>query len=152
MGVGIIKKNKIVEDNMLNYVLYDHIDVEDRFFVSWDEFEIAINSLSKNLLDFIKENPEKIKNIYALPRGGLVIGVRLSYLLKIPLIIDESKITENTLIVDDCTDTGKTLSKYNKNLTLVLFHKIKSIHIPTFFYEETDKQINFCWESIDERN
>ena len=148
----IESKNKVVNANILNYVLYDDLDAENRVFVSWKCFEEAINNLHEQILAFQETNSLKFDGIYALPRGGLCLGVKLSYMTKLPLVTDASKITKNTLVVDDCTDTGATLSKFKDNITLVMFHKPTSCFKPTLFFQETEKQINFCWESKEERN
>lgn len=146
-----IANNKIVMKNILNYTLYDDINIEKREFVSWDDFENCINDLSIKIRDEIN-NGRVIKNIYALPRGGLCLGVKLSYVLKIPLTVRKEDITPDTLVVDDCTDTGKTLLPFKDNFTAVMFHKPTSVFTPSIYYMETDKQINFCWESKEERN
>ncbi len=145
------KKNKIVHANMMNYTLYDDIDVENRLFVTWHDFEAGMSSLCKQIREHIAAG-NTIDAIYAFPRGGLCIGVKLSYVLKIPLLTSKEEITPQTLIVDDCVDSGKTLLPYSQHKTAVLYYKPASLHTPTFFYQKNDKQINFCWESIEERN
>ncbi len=148
----VATKNKVVFTNLLNYVLYDDLDSENRLFVSWETFDIAMNYIHKQVEIMQDGGHTQFDAIYALPRGGLCLGVKLSYLTGIPLITDTAKITPATLIVDDCTDTGQTLSRFNGNTTVVMFHKPTSIVTPDIYYQETDKQINFCWESKEERN
>jgi hypoxanthine phosphoribosyltransferase len=76
----------------------------------------------EQMIGFIKKVKKrfkgKFKDIYAIPRGGLVFGVYLSHTLGIPMT---RKITKDTLIVDDICDTGNTLLnyKYNEKITLV---------------------------------
>jgi hypoxanthine phosphoribosyltransferase len=74
--------------------------------ITWTDFEFYINQL----VGQIKHSKIKISNIYGVPRGGLVIAVRLSHLLQKPLIGDWAEHDEHTLIVDDCVDTGQTLA------------------------------------------
>jgi len=145
-------KNKVVIENMLDYTLYDDIDMEDRVFVSWEMFENAVIVLHKNLIEFQENNNVIFDGIYAPPRGGLCLAVKLSYMTNLPMIMDESKITKNTLVVDDCTKSGKTMSKFKDNVTLVMYHNPNSSFTPTIYFKKTSSQINFCWESKLERN
>jgi len=147
----MIHQNKVVLANMLEYTLFDEMDVEDRLFVSWESFEQCVQVLVANIRSRLADG-EKIDSIYALPKGGLCLGVKLAYMLQLPLITDQKKLTKNTLIVDDCTKTGKTLSKFKDHITAVMFHKPSSSFKPDMYFQETDKQINFCWESKEERN
>jgi hypoxanthine phosphoribosyltransferase len=74
-----------------------------------------IGKLEKEL-KFLNFN---FKNIYGVPRGGLIIAVVLSHRLKLPLILSANKISDETLIVDDISDTGKTLKKIAKKNSIV---------------------------------
>jgi hypoxanthine phosphoribosyltransferase len=145
-------KNHVIVKNILDYTLYDEVNVEKRIFVSWDFFELAAIDLYNKIREYEEKNRMKFENIYALPRGGLCLGVKLSYMMKLPIITDKGKIDSKTLVVDDCTDTGQTLSSYKDNITVVMFHKPSSSFKPNIFFKETEKQINFCWESKEERN
>jgi len=74
--------------------------------MSWKNFDDYCNMLAEQ----IRKSKIKIKNIYGVPRGGLVVAVRLSHLLNKPMITNwEDRVTE-TLIVDDCVDSGATLA------------------------------------------
>ena len=148
----IATKNKVVFNNLLNYILYDDLDSENRLFVSWETFDVAMAYIHNQVNTLQEQDKKSFDAIYALPRGGLCLGVKLSYLTGIPLITDTAKITSQTLIVDDCTDTGQTLSQFARNTIAVMFHKPTSIVKPSIYFQETDKQINFCWESKEERN
>lgn len=146
-----VPRNRIAHKNMLEYVLFDEINIENRLFVSWEMFEKAMTAFKRKVRE-LEQDGRKFDGIYALPRGGLCLGVKLSYMTGIPMVLEKKDMTKDTLVVDDCTDTGKTLSTFRDYTTFVMFHKPTSCFTPTFFYEETDKQINFCWESIEERN
>ena len=78
-----------------------------KIYLTWEYF----NDLLDILVTKIKNSDEEFNSIYAIPRGGLVIGVCLSHKLNIPLV-DERLINDNTLIVDDISDMGTTLVKY----------------------------------------
>jgi hypoxanthine phosphoribosyltransferase len=72
----------------------------------------------------------------------------LSHALGIPLIVDSTKITNNTLIVDDIADTGATLQRYGKNTRITMYYHKQSTFIPHFWmYEKTDQWIKFPWET-----
>lgn len=144
-------KNRVVRENAFNYVFFDELDTENRIFVSWIMFDKAVNFLWEKIKELEREG-RIFENVYALPRGGLCLGVKLSYLSGLPLITNKSQINNNTIVVDDCTDTGRTLLSFKDNFTVVMFHKPTSIFKPNLYYEETKKQINFCWESLTERN
>jgi hypoxanthine phosphoribosyltransferase len=143
--------NRVVQSNALDYVVFDDINIEKRIFVSWDVFEEAIRSFCLKLKE-LESQGKVFDSIYSLPRGGLCLGVKLSYLTGLPLITSRDNVTSKTLVVDDCTDTGRTLSEFRENVTFVMFHKPTSCFRPSFYFQETDKQINFCWESVEERN
>lgn len=148
-------KNEIVMRNMMEYTLFDEINSEARLFISWEFFEQAAEELLKKIKQYEQKNKIKFDSIYAVPRGGLCLGAKLAYLMNLPVILDKNKITQKTLIADDCTDTGKTLQELknkHKSVTLAMFHKPTSVFNPDIFFHETDKQINFCWESKEERN
>jgi hypoxanthine phosphoribosyltransferase len=110
-------------------------------FMSWEEFDIAIKLLAFK----IKESGVEISDIYGIPRGGLVIAVKLSHLLNKP-VITQLGLRYNTLIVDDIVDTGNTMIRHS--LTASLFYNPKSIYKPKFYvYEKTDDRwIDFPWE------
>jgi hypoxanthine phosphoribosyltransferase len=144
-------KNQIVRQNLTNYLLYDDLDMENRLFVSWQIFDAAIEYLYEKIIE-LQRSGKTFDAIYALPRGGLCLGVKLSYMTGLPLLMNHSQLTPQTIVVDDCTNTGKTLSTFKEYFTVVMFHKPTSFFNPNIYYQETDKQINFCWESKEERN
>lgn len=76
-----------------------------KIYLSWPEFNRAVLKLSK----ILKKN-RQIKNIYGVPRGGLTLAVSLSHRLNVPLVLSESEISPQTLVVDDIYDTGKTMN------------------------------------------
>lgn len=64
-------------------------------------------------------------NIYPIARGGYYPAIRVAKALNREIILEESEITEKTLIVDDLMDSGKTLAKYmGKNHVAVVYFKI----------------------------
>jgi len=148
----ISSKNKVVLENIMNYTLYDDVDMEDRLFVSWGMFEKAAEEICAKIGRHLKKSKMELDGIYGVPKGGLVLAVKLCHMIKIPMISDPLKITKNTLIVDDCTKSGRTLGRYRNNLKAVMFHNPDARCTPDFYFRQTRKQINFCWESREERN
>ena len=109
-----------------------------------------LNELVTELAQRIKAKRKRYKNIYAIPRGGHIIGLLLSDKLGIPMELDEKDIKPNTLIVDDLVDSGKTISKYKQNDTAVIFVKNGKGKKVTYYVDETDDWIQFPDEKDDE--
>jgi hypothetical protein len=120
---------------------------------TWQQFEDGVKTLVKQL-EQAQFAPEVI---LAIPRGGLVLAVKLSNVLgNIPVAFayDEKNplFNGNVLIVDDVSDTGKTLKKHvemfgqRKAKVATLFYKPHSVLKPDFYAFETDKWIVFPWE------
>ncbi len=112
--------------------------------ITWDEFDEALTRFPKPICN----------DLYAVPRGGLVLGVALSHRFNKPLV---SVPNSMSIIVDDIADSGKTL----RNIRLV-----KSFPLPAYVlckrYTCTDKAITsvididnddwivFPWENLDQ--
>lgn len=116
------------------------------------DFENSLNKLIKIILD----SNITYHHIYAIPRGGLVIGVWLSHQLNIPMRLSLKSLTYLNgpiLIVDDIADTGKTLLEFQdkKFHTATLYYKTRSAVKPTYYAEETKNWIVFPWESWEEK-
>ncbi len=112
---------------------------------TWEEFDDDCLTI----FNWIQLKKLTFKNVYGLPRGGLPLAVKLSHLLEIPLTLD--RITENTLVVDDISDTGNTLFSIKKtfpDITIItLFYHEDTKVVPSFtLREKTDKWIIYPWE------
>jgi uncharacterized protein len=118
--------------------------------ISWGDIEIII----KDKIESLKKL--QVDAIYAIPRGGLVPGVLLSHKLYIPLLtsFDEvllyKKADKKVLIVDEISDSGKTLEFYKKMTDFPIFTlyvRYNSTCIPDIYGEfiETDEWLNFPW-------
>lgn len=114
---------------------------------TWQEFDKAVSKLekeTKHLVPFIK-------NIYGLPRGGLILAVALSHRINKPILFDKSKISKNTLVVDDISDTGKQLKillkdkEYLRTITLCINKNTK--FIPSYYSLKINQWIRFPWET-----
>ncbi len=111
--------------------------------MSWKKFDVACKEIAKQ----IQSIAHPFCNIFGVPRGGLVVAVRLAYLLDKPVTFSPEP--KETLIVDDIADTGKTLEVYKNQSYFIatLYYKKQSLTIPNIWvYEKTDKWIIFPWE------
>lgn len=110
------------------------------------------------VLTYIKQRDLKIKCVYGIPKGGLVLGTVLANKLNVPLILGLEDIKgkhkdikdSEVLVVDDISDTGNTLwflpnvDKYN---IITLFVKEGTKFLPDFYCnKEKTKWIKFPWE------
>lgn len=118
---------------------------------SWAYFQYDCEQLAKKLKP-IKFN---FNNIYGVPRGGLIVAVQLSHLLNLPVILDPKKISKNTLIVDDISDTGDTLKRLLRKIkykhwgiATLWVHPLTKVY-PSYFVREKNKEwVVMPWETI----
>lgn len=109
--------------------------------INWNQFEYACKQIAKRA-------PKTITDIYGIPRGGLIVAIRLSYLLNKPMVFRLEDVTITTLVCDDISDTGSTLfplKDFCKIATLV-YHKQSKVIPDIWVYEKGDKYVNFPWE------
>lgn len=101
---------------------------------------------------------ENIKNIYGIPRGGLVVAVLMSHLLDLPVITRKDLITKDTLLVDDIIDSGDSImelvgylneKKINGNLVFSLYKRYNTKYTGQSLSVElkNDNWIIFPWEA-----
>jgi hypoxanthine phosphoribosyltransferase len=112
---------------------------------TWMEFDADVSRLVK----MVRKGaplPDGFTGLYAVPRGGLVVGVRLSHELDLPLII--GGVDKRTLVIDDIADSGHTLEPYRKRgcAILTLFKHVQCPFTPTFYVRENDAWVHFPWE------
>lgn len=110
--------------------------------VSWDSVDIGVAIITSE----IQNSKQKFDGIYAIPRGGLVVGVMLSHTLNLPLLLYP---TENTLVVDDISDTGKTLQRIKHKKIACLFNAKWTKTKPDYFayYKQSKRNwVIFPWE------
>lgn len=119
----------------------DSLMVKHQYY-SWDDFENDIPKLVKRIKKFKKQ----FNGIYAIPRGGLVIAVKLSHELNLPLLM--GGVTKNTLVIDDVADTGSMLLplKERKAIIATIFYKPWSKVVPDIWLRKTGNYIDFPWE------
>lgn len=83
-------------------------------------------ALIEEIVEQIKATGKTYNNVYGIPRGGHYASIIISQEMGIPVVLDESEITPETLIVDDIEDSGKTLTKFSGNDTAVAVAKHKT--------------------------
>ena len=120
----------------------------EKIYIDWEDFGIAIDELVEEINSSVYPMYD---GVYGFPRGGLPVAVALSHKLRIPFINNIDDVTDDTLIVDDINDTGKTL----KNISI--FNDIATIYSapwsivnPTFFVRYKvlkESWIIFPWEN-----
>lgn len=122
-------------------------------YISWQELDSLIDKFLENPDLYDEEDGSCLyESIYAIPRGGLVIGVLLSHRLGIPMIFDRDKTNDATLVVDEICDSGKTLDEIHSKMkwcdTAVIHHRRGCKTWPTFFVEEVEQNIHivYPWE------
>lgn len=108
--------------------------------ISWEVIDNGINQIFNN----IKKRNITYDYIYAIPRGGLVLGTMLSYRLNVPLLTTPEQlinINGSVLFVDDILDSGNTMSKHlkindnlNSNVCAFIEKSVTSSVIADFTY------------------
>lgn len=79
---------------------------DNKSHLSWDDIEVLV----EKLCDKITSSKLEVKDLWGLPRGGLIPTVMVSHRLNIP--ITKGTISPTTLIIDDICDSGLTFEKY----------------------------------------
>ena len=127
---------------------------------NWEQFDNDVDKIIKH----IKNHKLNIRGIYGIPRGGLILATVLSNKLSIPLYLnlDEDKdavifkkkqlLNTQILIVDDISDSGKTLvdiPNIVNHYTITLWKKIDTKFVPNFWCRENEpyQWIVFPWET-----
>ncbi len=111
-------------------------------YYTWKKFERDVQIIAKKL----RKMGKKFDGVWGPPRGGLPLAVVLSHELNLPFL-NKPK-SSKTLIVDDISDTGKTLHKFlGKNFIATLFYHSQSITPPNLWIRKKgDRWIIFPWE------
>lgn len=114
-----------------------------RLVMNWGAFEVLAERLIKQL------EGRTYTGVYGFPRGGLVLAVKLSHRLNIPLLMAPA---EGCIVCDDISDSGETLEKYVKSekcTTATLLMRSSTRAVPAYIGERvTDHSwIEFPWEA-----
>ncbi len=112
---------------------------------TWADFDSAIKVLAKKVIS----SDLVLTSIYGIPRGGLVVAVALSHSLGLPVLVNRERVTILTLVVDDISDTGKTLLPFaSKGNTIATLHMVPTTFVqPTFFVRiRKAGWVAYAWE------
>ncbi len=116
---------------------------------SWQSFDDAMEVIANRVR--AEGYLQYIKRIYGIPRGGLVLAVKLSHKLGLPLTTLEHVIAYGqTLVVDDISDTGDSLGHIGKlAICIATIHMVPgTTFVPDIWVEERaeDTWIVYPWE------
>lgn len=114
----------------------------NKIYITWSEFGAMVRELAKQ----IKKRRIRFNGIYGIPRGGLPIAIYLSHYLKLPLQLYPN---EKSLVVDDISDTGKTLESHKNKFIATLFTTSWTKSKPLCWVGKKEKKtdwIVFPWE------
>lgn len=108
--------------------------------IDMTEWKSLMNDLCNRIraLQVFKE--KKYKYVFGVPRGGLPIAVYVAEKLK--LILVETPVLNETIVVDDLIDSNATREKYKDYDFEVLIDKRKLTNPQVwinFFYEDQEK-------------
>ena len=150
---------------------------DERETLTYETFGVASREL---VLDILKSGFEP-EVVVAIARGGLLLAGSIAYALGIkscgavnaefytgvgtrlpepimmpPLLDAESIVGKKVLLVDDVSDSGRTLAMVVQLLeaggadlrTVVLYTKPGTVYEPTYSWKRTDKWINFPWSVL----
>jgi len=113
--------------------------------ISWEEFNKQIRILEYE----IKNSGLNFDGIYGVPRGGLAIALCLSHSLDLPILMYP---TNQSLVVDDISDTGIALQNIKHKKIATLFSTDWTITKPDWsvdIKENKDEWLIFPWENDD---
>jgi hypoxanthine phosphoribosyltransferase len=151
-------------------------DADDREILGWLEFGDAARHLASDVHgdDFAPDV------VIAIARGGLLLAGAIAYALDVkscgslnvefytnehtrlerpivlpPLLDEPSLVGKKVLLVDDVSDSGRTLAMVVELLTtiadevktVVLYTKPGTVHIPDYSWRKTDRWIAFPWST-----
>lgn len=149
----------------------------ERETLTYETFGVATRELA---LDILKSGFEP-EIVVAIARGGLLlagsiayalgikscgavnaefytgVGTRLPEPIMLPPLLDEASIEgKRVLLVDDVSDSGRTLAMVVQLLevagadvrTVCLYSKPGTVYDPTYVWKRTDKWINFPWSVL----
>lgn len=117
-------------------------------YLSWEDFASAVDEL----ISKIKEDKITFDGVYGLPRGGLPLAVCISHKLELPLL---SHPTENSLVVDDISDTGNALNNMKNKKIACIFTTPWTTVKPDYSIltkENKEHWVIFPWEGEKEGN
>lgn len=133
---------------------------KERVYYNPWQFAEDLNEIVPSLKAREEKNGKKFTKIYAPLRGGTVLAVILSHCLSDEenghkvLVVTEppTEFEEQTLVVDDIADSGKTLARFAAMgfITITLYKQEQCSFTPTIWRRvKHDAWIVFWWERKD---
>lgn len=150
---------------------------EEREILTWNDFGTASRELAAEVI----RSGFETDIVVAIARGGLLlaggiayalgvkscgavnaefytgIGTRLPEPIMLPPLLDEASIVgKKVLLVDDVSDSGRTLAMVVQLLeaggaevrTVCLYSKPGTVHEPTYTWRRTPRWIVFPWSAL----
>lgn len=122
-------------------------------YYKWKQLDLDV----KSIISIIKDKKWNIKAVYGVPKGGLILGVILANILDVLLYTNIRRVQgsiltpDEVLIVDDISDTGKTLigiKDITSYKTITLYIKEGTKFMPDIHLHKCkkDEWITFAWE------
>ncbi|MGV8882195.1 MAG: phosphoribosyltransferase [Rhodoglobus sp.] len=151
---------------------------DEREVLGWDEFGQASRDLAQTIVD----DGFQVDVVVAIARGGLLLAGSIAYALGakscgalnvefytgvgerlpdpivLPPMLDEASLTgKRVLLVDDVSDSGRTLAMAVTMLeatgadvrSVVLYTKPGTVHEPAYTWRRTPRWITFPWSALD---
>lgn len=120
-----------------NKIMSNYLKMQNKRFISWEEIDKFCNSMVEKVKGY--------SGIYAIPKGGLILGAILAYRANIPMLAAPCK---GCLVVDEISATGITLKPYSGRYDiLTMFYCDETDVIPTLTQEKViNDWIIFPWE------
>lgn len=119
--------------------------------IKWDYVNLACDTL----VSYIKNDGKKFDVVVGIPRGGLVVAVRMSHLLNVPLKLDCFE--GHVLLVDDICDSGRTMETEKNRIlqcdsvkdvtTLVMNKGVKCKFKVDYYFQRTFSWTIYPWET-----
>lgn len=127
--------------------------MKNKLFLSWKWVDEQINIIGEQL------EGKKLEFVAGVPRGGLIPAVMMSHAFGIKYISYSSakmlpgNLRKNTLVVDDISDTGRTIREADelKFMTATLCMRSTTSVVPHFNGSliSNDSWLVFPWERVD---
>lgn len=126
-----------------------------KYNLAWNYYFRLINKLYQK----INWKEEEFDYIVAINRGGNIIGTILSHKTRLPLVVlDKEEVLDvrgKILILDDISDTGRTLLKVISNLQSGTSYKTATLHIqphthhkPNYYVSTTRVWVTYPYERV----
>ena len=121
---------------------------DSKMILDWNDVE----DLTEQLADLVASSSwgKDIEGVYGIPVGGCFVAKEVARKLNVPL---HSIVKENTLVVDDIVDSGKTIAEYVPGIyTAALLLKEHAKAKPLIWVNEvpTGCWVVFPWEKKNE--